>query len=113
MVACETLTVAVPVFVIVSDWVVLLPTATSPKLRVVVLAESTPEPDVTGVPGPVFAALVYPAQLDRPTIAKNVAITVSSRAGRDHFVLWTLWVRANVAAVVSWVLEWFLMSRSV
>ena len=58
MVACETLTAAVPVLVTVRDWVVVLPTATSPKLRVVELADRTPEPDVTGEPDPVFAALV-------------------------------------------------------
>jgi len=58
MVACETFTVAVPVFVTVKDCVALFETATSPKARVVALAERTPEPDVTGVPVPVFAALV-------------------------------------------------------
>jgi hypothetical protein len=58
MVACDTLTTAVPVFVTVKDWTAVLATATSPKLRVVALAERTPEPDVTGVPVPVFAELV-------------------------------------------------------
>lgn len=57
MVACETLTTAVPVFVKVNACVVMLPTATSPKLSVVVLDERIPEPEVTGEP-PVFAALV-------------------------------------------------------
>jgi hypothetical protein len=58
MVACETLTVAVPVFVTVRDCAAVFPTATSPKAKVVLLAERTPAPDVTGLPGPVFAALV-------------------------------------------------------
>ena len=46
-------------------------------------------------------------------MAKNVATTVSSRAGWDNFVFWIWWIRVNVVAVVSWELEWFLMSRSV
>jgi hypothetical protein len=57
MVACETFTAAVPVFVTVKDCAAVFPTATSPKPTVVALAERTPEPAVTGDP-PVFAALV-------------------------------------------------------
>lgn len=55
MVAWEMLTTAVPL--LVSDRVCaeVLPTATSPKLMVVVLADRMPAPVV---PGPVFAALV-------------------------------------------------------
>jgi hypothetical protein len=56
IVARETLTVAVPVFVTVRVCIAVVATATSPKLRVVLLAERTPELDP--VPGPVFAALV-------------------------------------------------------
>lgn len=55
-VAWEISTVPVPVLVKVSDWVAELETATSPKERVVLLAERTPAPLV--VPGPVLAALV-------------------------------------------------------
>jgi hypothetical protein len=53
--ACEMFTVDVPVFVIVTLWLPLLPTATLPNVTVVALAESTPEPVLEG---PVFAALV-------------------------------------------------------
>ena|ERR1700677_778962 len=96
MVACETLTVAVPVFVTVRDCVVVLPTATSPKLRVGELAERTPVPDVTGEPGPVLAALVYPAQLDSPAIARNSATVVSSSAGCESFLYSVSWFGPEV-----------------
>jgi hypothetical protein len=53
--ACEMFTVAVPVLVMVTFWLPLLPTATLPNVNVDALADSTPAP----VPeGPVFAALV-------------------------------------------------------
>jgi hypothetical protein len=55
IVACEMVTVAVPVLVTVKLCVVVFPTATLPKLRLAPLAESTPAPEV---PGDVFAALV-------------------------------------------------------
>lgn len=55
-VAWEMSTVPVPVLVMVKVWLAELETATSPKERVVVLAERTPAPLV--VPGPVLAALV-------------------------------------------------------
>lgn len=58
MVAWEMLTTTVPLLVIDKVCVAVLPTATSPKLIVIVLADRMPEPLVTGVPGPVFAALV-------------------------------------------------------
>jgi hypothetical protein len=48
-------TVAVPVLVTVKLCVVVFPTATLPKFKLVPLAESTPAPEV---PGDVFAALV-------------------------------------------------------
>jgi hypothetical protein len=54
-VACETFTVAVPVFVIVTVWVALPPTATLPNVTLVEPAESTPLPGFEGV---VFAELV-------------------------------------------------------
>ncbi len=53
--ACEMFTVAVPVLVIVTLWLPVLPTATLPNCTVVALAESTPAPVF---PGPVLAALV-------------------------------------------------------
>jgi hypothetical protein len=46
---------AVPVFVIVTLWVALLPTATLPKVTVVELAERTPLPEFDGA---VLAELV-------------------------------------------------------
>jgi hypothetical protein len=58
MLAWEMLTAEVPEFVIVRDSVAVFPIATSPKPRVVVLAERMPAPGVTGVPVPPFAALV-------------------------------------------------------
>ena len=76
--AWAIVTGAVPVFVTVKVCVEVLATATSPKPRVVALAERIPE---SGDPVPVLAALVYPAQLDRPTIARTMAMVVSSRAG--------------------------------
>ncbi|MGC1385730.1 MAG: hypothetical protein WA823_18285 [Candidatus Acidiferrales bacterium] len=54
-VACEMFTVAVPVFVIVTFWVALPPTATLPNVTLVELAESTPEPEFDGA---VLAELV-------------------------------------------------------
>jgi hypothetical protein len=68
-VACEMFTVAVPVFVIVTLWVALPPTATLPNVTDVELAESTPAPGFDGV---VLAALVYPAQLESPSMARTV-----------------------------------------
>jgi hypothetical protein len=65
IVAEPMFTVAVPVFVRLRLCVELLPTATLPKVRLVALAERTPEPgDCDCPPG-----LVYPAQLERPTTA--------------------------------------------
>ena len=55
MVACEIVTVAVPVLVTVKLCVAVLPTATLPKLMLVELAERTPAPLP---PVEVFAALV-------------------------------------------------------
>lgn len=70
IVACETFTVAVPVFVTVKLCAKLLPTETFPKVRLVELGERTPAP---GVPGCPPDALVKPAQLDRPMIAEIAA----------------------------------------
>ena len=84
IVAWEILTVAVPVFVTVTLCVALLPIATFPKLRLAALGESTPALGSPGVPGlPVCedAALVYPAQLERPTIAKIIAIVTRTANG--------------------------------
>ena len=53
--AWEMFTVDVPVFVIVTLWLPLLPTATLPNVKVDTLGESTPAP---APEGPVFAALV-------------------------------------------------------
>jgi hypothetical protein len=72
-VACEIATAAVPVLVKVTLCVVVLPTAILPKLKLVALAESMPAP---GSPGVVFAALVYPAQLESQTIARTMASVV-------------------------------------
>jgi hypothetical protein len=55
MVAFEMVTVAVPVFVTVTLWVVVFPTATLPKLKLVALGERMPAP---GSPVVVFPALV-------------------------------------------------------
>lgn len=55
MVACEIVTVAVPVLVTVKLCVAVLPTATLPKLMLVELAERTPAPLP---PVEVLAALV-------------------------------------------------------
>jgi hypothetical protein len=54
-VACEMSTVAVPVFVTVTFWVALPPTATLPNVTLVEPADSTPLPGFVGV---VLAELV-------------------------------------------------------
>ena len=72
--AWEMSTVAVPLLVTVRLCVVLLPTATFPKLRLDALGERTPEFGSPGFPPCDAPALAYPAQLDRPTIVKNSAI---------------------------------------
>ena len=108
-VACDIATDAVPVFVTVTLCIVMLPTATLPKLKLVALAVSTPAP---GSPGVVFAALVYAAQLERPTIARTMASVVK----RTMY----LGERAGVASgcgIESGMLRallsaWVLMSRS-
>lgn len=76
----EMLTVAVPLFVRVRLCVALLPTDTPPKLRVVALGETTPEPGVPVFPPPAF--VVYPAQLERLMIATmaTAAANVTSHA---------------------------------
>lgn len=55
MVACEIVTVAVPVLVTVKLCEAVLPTATLPKVKLLALVESTPAP---GSPVEVLAALV-------------------------------------------------------
>lgn len=90
IVAWEILTVAVPVFVTVTLCVALLPIATFPKLRLAALGESTPALESPGVPGlPVCedAALVYPAQLDRPTMASIIAIVTRIASGSRFAIL--------------------------
>lgn len=69
MVAWETFTAAVPVFVIVMLWILLFPTETFPKLTLLELAESTP----VLVPGvPPVPPLVRPTQLESPMVARIV-----------------------------------------
>lgn len=79
MLADEILTVPVPVFVNVSVWVALLPTARLPKVRVEALGVKMPAPGEPGVPPPGVLALVKPAQLERPATARSTA-TVARRA---------------------------------
>ena len=66
IVVAEMLTVSAPVFVRLSLCVALLPTGTSPKLMVAGFAERVPGTPIEG-----FAALVTPAQPERPRIAGN------------------------------------------
>ena len=73
----------VPVFVTVTFWVVVFPTPTVPKLTVVRLADSIPEPEPVVFVG--VLALVRPVQLERPRIAIMTAsriIKASGPAGR-------------------------------
>jgi hypothetical protein len=72
IVTCETFTVAVPTLVIVKLCVAVLPTVTFPKPRVLVLGVKVPEFVVPGWP---LEALVNPAQLDSPTMAKLIRET--------------------------------------
>ena len=62
----------------VTPCVLVLPTDTFPKLRLVPLAESSPvlDPEV-----PVFPALVNPTQLESPTVAIIVTKTDRSADG--------------------------------
>ena len=73
----------VPVFVTVTFWVVVFPTPTVPKLTVVRLVDSIPEPEPVVFAG--VLALVRPVQLERPRIAIMTAsriIKASGPAGR-------------------------------
>lgn len=79
--ACEIFTVAVPVFVILTFSVLLLPTTTPPKLRLVELAESVPVADPPCEPVVPAALVVYPAQLESPMAAESRAIIVTSARG--------------------------------
>lgn len=71
-------TVALPVFVIVTLWVLFLPTTTFPKLTLVELEESSPV-FVPGLPEP---ALVRPTQLERPVVARIRARVSNAAKGR-------------------------------
>lgn len=64
----ETVTAAVPPFFKVTLWVVVAPTGTFPKPRLVGLAERVFEPEVDWV-----FAVVYPPQPDKPMPARKRA----------------------------------------
>ena len=82
IVAEPMLTVAVPVFVRLRLWVALPPTATLPNVRLVALAERTPDPgDCDCPPG-----LVYPAQLESPITATMV--TRGARKAKSPLLRW-------------------------
>jgi hypothetical protein len=72
-------TVEVPVFVTVTLWVVVFPTPTVPKLTVVRLADSMPEPEPAVFAGGL--ALVRPVQLERPMIAIMTASRIIKESG--------------------------------
>lgn len=74
IVASEMSTVAVPVFVTITLCVVLVPTATFPKLRLEELGVSTPAVELFE-PSFDAAALGYAAQPDSPATKPNVIIT--------------------------------------
>lgn len=81
--ACEIFTVAVPVLVTLTLSVLLLPTTTPPKLRLVELAESVPVADPPCEPVVPAALVVYPAQLESPMAAESRAIiAISARSCR-------------------------------
>jgi len=79
--------VAVPVFVSVTDWLVLVPSAMLPKLTLVGFAESVPVPEPPPPPDPEpplepepdAPLLTTPAQLDSP-IETTRRTSVASRA---------------------------------
>jgi len=81
-VAAEMSTVDVPTFVTVTLCTAVLPIATLPKLTVAELTERTP---VLGVFG-WAAALVKPAQLENPTIARIVASIERKTNGPDEWL---------------------------
>ena len=103
-------TVPNPVLVTLKLCVALFPTATLPKLRLAMLGESTPAPESCGA---VFAELVYPAQLVRPTIATIIAIVAASTIGLGERITRALSCDFDVSlrSACTWV--WALMSRSV
>jgi hypothetical protein len=79
--------VAVPVFVSVTDWLVLVPSAILPKLTLVGFAESVavpvpeppPDPEPPLEPEPDAPLLTTPAQLDSP-IETTIRTSVANRA---------------------------------
>ena len=77
--------VAVPLFVSVTDWLVLVPSAMLPKLTLVGFAESVPVPEPPPDPEPPLEPepdaplLTTPAQLDSP-IEATIRTSVASRA---------------------------------
>ena len=78
--ACERFTATVPAFVMVTFWILLFPTETFPKLRLVALVESVPvPPELFLAAGPAF---VRPTQLESPTVARANASVNSTASGR-------------------------------
>jgi hypothetical protein len=79
--------IAVPVFVSVTDWLVLVPSAILPKLTLVGFAESVavpvpeppPDPEPPLEPEPDAPLLTTPAQLDSP-IEATIRASVASSA---------------------------------
>lgn len=75
-VAPEMFTAPVPVLVMVTFWVALVPTATLPNETLLDDAERTPPPELpTLLPLPFDAFVVYPAQPERP-----MQITTNTKA---------------------------------
>lgn len=82
MTTCEILTVAVPVLLMLTVWVAVLPTATFPKLILPTLGERTPAAELAGLPvaePAPDAAVVYPAQLENIKLAV-ITIAIDKRA---------------------------------
>src|SRR5579863_755660 len=86
IVAAVTFTADVPVLVMLKLCVELLPTATFPNEMGDALGESTPDPEL-----PDFvAAVVYPAQLDRPKERRITASAESRLKSGEPAGSWTL-----------------------
>ena len=103
-------TVPMPALVTVKLRVVVVPTATLPKLMLVTLGESTPAP---GSEACVFAELVYAAQLERPAIARIMARVVIRTTGVDERL--TVALSCELELLVRIPRSWLraLMSESV
>jgi hypothetical protein len=93
---CETVTLELPVLLSVTVCVLLVPTNTLPKLKLVGLAESC---DVTTTPVPLRATVV--GELVAVLVMETLPLVLPPIIGENTTVIWALWLGARVCGTVN------------